>query len=224
MPPTAEQIAQLTTLATQAGARIGTVRAFEKTQLQASTDNLTGLINRRTFESRVRGLIHQRRPFALAVADLDRFKAINDTHGHEAGDRALRLFSRVASEALRDGDILARWGGEEFVLALPGIDRREAARILDRLREELADAQPADTPRFTCSFGVTDSAEGATLDQMLKVADHGLYVSKQTGRDRVTIGDPELSGQAPERPNGHRPLLHTVSEEEEPRPTGLEIR
>ena len=224
VPPTALQIAQLTTLATQAGARIGTVRAFEKTQLQASTDTLTGLINRRTFESRVRGLIHQRRPFALAVADLDRFKMINDTHGHEAGDRALRLFARVVSEALRDGDILARWGGEEFVLALPGIDRHDAVRILDRLREELADAQPSDTPRFTSSFGVTDSQLATTLDQMLKIADHGLYVSKQTGRDRVTIGDPELSGQAPERRNGHRALLHTATEEEEPRPTGLEIR
>ena len=224
VPPTAVQIAQLTTLATQAGARIGTVRAFEKTQLQASTDNLTGLINRRTFESRVRGLIHQGRPFAIAVADLDRFKAINDTHGHEAGDRALRLFARVVSESLRDGDVLARWGGEEFVLALPGIDRRDAAGILDRVREELADAQPADLPRFTCSFGVTDSHHASTLDQMLKIADHGLYVSKQTGRDRVTIGDPELSGQTPERRNGHRPLLHSVSEEEDPRPTGLEIR
>ena len=225
VPPTAEQIAQLTTLATQAGARIGTVRAFEKSQLQASTDNLTGLINRRTFESQARGLIHQGRLFALAVVDLDRFKSINDTLGHEAGDRALRLFAQVASESLRDDDILARWGGEEFVLALPGIDRRDAVAVLDRLREELADAQPGDAPRFTASFGVTDSEAAATLDQMLKIADQGLYVAKQTGRDRVTIGDPELSGrESPARRNGHRPLLHSASEEEEPRPTGREIR
>ena len=129
-PPTAEQVTQLTTLATQAGARIGTVRAFEKTQLQASTDSLTGLVNRRTFETQVRGLINQKRLFALAVADLDHFKAINDTHGHEAGDRALRFFSQFANDSLRDGDILARWGGEEFVFVFPDLDRHEAAGSL----------------------------------------------------------------------------------------------
>jgi diguanylate cyclase (GGDEF)-like protein/PAS domain S-box-containing protein len=224
-PPGAEQIAQLTTLATQAGARIGTVRAFEKSQLQASTDTLTGLINRRTFESRVRGLIHRRTPFALAVVDLDRFKAINDTQGHEAGDRALRMFAAIVADSLRDDDVFARWGGEEFVIALPGVDRHAAVEILDRLREQLADAQPGDAPRFTASFGVTDSTVTASLEQMLKIADHGLYVSKQTGRDRVTIGDPELAGRsAPDRRNGQRPVLHMASDEEDPRPTGRESR
>ncbi|MBV9465780.1 MAG: diguanylate cyclase [Solirubrobacterales bacterium] len=239
-PPTAEQVAQLTTLATQAGARIGTVRAFEKTQLQASTDGLTGLVNRRTFEGQVRGLVNQKRLFALAVADLDRFKAINDTHGHEAGDRALRLFAQVAHDSLREDDVLARWGGEEFVFALPGLDRLQAVRVLDRLRERLAQAQSGNAPRFTVSFGVTDSEAGEGLAQLLRIADSGLYVSKQTGRDRVTIGEVDLGTPLTASPPDDddedsapasrtstprsRPLFHDAADEEDPRPSGLEIR
>ena len=224
-----EQIEQLTTLATQAGARIGTVRAFEKTQLQAATDSLTGLINRRTFEQRVRELIGQERPFALAVGDLDHFKRINDTHGHEAGDRALRLFAQVSRTVLRDGDLLARWGGEEFVFALTDLDRHGAVGVLERLRLSLADAFSGDAPRFTASFGVTDSAESPDLERLLQIADAGLYTSKQDGRDRITIGhaDPELPCEEAVEPyNGAalRPLLHEAADDEEPRPTGLEIR
>ena len=88
-----EEVARLTTLAAQSGARIGTVRAFEKTQLQAKTDGLTGLSNRRTVETELRTFCRERRPFALALADLDHFKKLNDAHGHEEGDRSLRLFS-----------------------------------------------------------------------------------------------------------------------------------
>jgi diguanylate cyclase (GGDEF)-like protein len=238
VPPTAEQITQLTTLATQAGARIGTVRAFEKTQLQASTDGLTGLVNRRTFESQVRGLINEKRVFALAVADLDKFKAINDTHGHEAGDKALRLFAQVAHDALREDDILARWGGEEFVFAFPDLERHQAVRVLDRLRERLTEGQPGNAPRFTASFGVTDSDAAEGLEEMLHIADGGLYVSKQSGRDQVTIGEndpnspvraathgPQNGSPLPRvRRRGTRPLLHDAGDEEDPRATGLEIR
>ncbi len=135
-----EAVSQLSVLAGQAGSRIGTVRAFEKTQLQASTDGLTGLVNRRTAEKELRALMKADRPFAVAFADLDRFKQLNDTHGHEAGDRALRLFSQIVDRALRDSDVIARWGGEEFVIVLPELDRFQAVAVLERIREDLAAA------------------------------------------------------------------------------------
>ena len=139
-----EAVSQLSVLAGQAGSRIGTVRAFEKTQLQASTDGLTGLVNRRTAEKELRALMKADRPFAVAFADLDRFKQLNDTHGHEAGDRALRLFSQIVDRALRDSDVIARWGGEEFVIVLPELDRFQAVAVLERIREDLAAAHSRD--------------------------------------------------------------------------------
>jgi diguanylate cyclase (GGDEF)-like protein/PAS domain S-box-containing protein len=186
-PLGAEQVSQLSTLATQAGARIGTVRAFERTQLQASTDGLTGLINRRTLENKLRTLLRQRTPFALVLADLDRFKQLNDAHGHDAGDRSLRVFAQAVRRVLRENDEVARWGGEEFVIAMPGTEAAEAARACERIRDVLGRSHHGGHPPFTASFGVTDSTSGETLQQLLQIADRALYLSKEDGRDRVTI-------------------------------------
>jgi diguanylate cyclase (GGDEF)-like protein len=237
-PLDAQQVAQLTSLATQAGARIGTVRAFEKTQLQASTDSLTGLINRRTLERQLRSLIKQNRPFALAVADLDRFKKLNDRNGHEGGDRALRVFAQVARGALRDDDAVARWGGEEFMFVLPDLDRHQAMSVLERIRSILAESHSGGHPPFTASFGLTDSTRAETLDQLVRLADIGLYASKEAGRDRITISEslPEGPGltvisDKPESPHGRRPrdgrwlpAIHDTAEEDDPPATGSEIR
>jgi diguanylate cyclase (GGDEF)-like protein/PAS domain S-box-containing protein len=189
VPPRPEQVSQLTTLATQAGARIGTVRAFEKTQLQAQTDGLTGLINRRTLETELRSLMRQERPFAIALADLDRFKTLNDTHGHEEGDRSLRLFAHVVRQVLRDHDLVARWGGEEFLIALPDADADSAVQVMERIRARLADTVRGGHAQFTASFGVTDSSQAQSLQELIQLADVGLYLSKSNGRDRVTIGE-----------------------------------
>ncbi|HEY0414847.1 MAG TPA: diguanylate cyclase [Gaiellaceae bacterium] len=188
--PSAEQVAQLTTLATQAGARIGTVRAFEKTQLQAQTDGLTGLNNRRTLETELRDLMRQERSFAIALADLDHFKQLNDAHGHEEGDRCLRLFSHVIRQVLRDGDLVARWGGEEFLIALPDADADSAVEVMERIRAHLARTVQDGHAHFTASFGVSDSTAAKSLQEVIQAADVGLYEAKASGRDCVRVGSP----------------------------------
>jgi diguanylate cyclase (GGDEF)-like protein/PAS domain S-box-containing protein len=219
-PPSKEQVAQLTTLATQSGARIGTVRAFEKTQLQAQTDGLTGLINRRTLETELRGLMRQGRPFALALADLDHFKRLNDTHGHEEGDRSLRLFSHVVRQVLRDDDFVARWGGEEFLIALPDADVAAAVEVMDRIRAHLARTLDGGQVRFTASFGITDSTAAPSLQELIQLADVGLYLSKASGRDRVSVGEPSDTREASGTVNGAKraPAIHRAAAEDEPNP------
>jgi diguanylate cyclase (GGDEF)-like protein/PAS domain S-box-containing protein len=220
VPAGSEKVGQLTTLATQAGARIGTVRAFEKTQLQAQTDGLTGLINRRTLETELRGLMRQERSFALALADLDHFKKLNDTHGHEEGDRCLRLFSHVIRQVLRDGDLVARWGGEEFLIALPDADADSAVEVLERIRAHLARTVQDGHVHFTASFGVSDSTSARSLQELIQVADVGLYQAKSAGRDRVCVGSADgIRHTLAARGNGAArpaPALHRVASEEEP--------
>ena len=228
-------MAQLTTLATQAGARIGTVRAFQRTQLQASTDGLTGLVNRRTLETHLRGLIKHGRSFALAMADLDHFKQLNDTHGHEAGDRALRVFAKTAQDVLRDDDVIARWGGEEFVIVVPDLDRHQAVSVLERMREHLVTSHTGDHPAFTASFGVTDSTCARSLEELLKARRRQpLRGEGSRSRPRHHQRRPILPGpvvlDARDEAFGNverrrQPAsLHSVADEEDPRPSGLEIR
>lgn len=187
-PPSAEQEERLVTLAGQAGTRIGTLRAFARTELQASTDGLTGIANRRSLEERVRLLRQRGRRFCLALGDLDHFKVLNDTHGHDAGDRALRVFTRTISEGLRGDDMVARIGGEEFVVVFPEVDIGDAVDALERLRAQLTRAT-ADgaSPAFTVSFGVADSDAATGLDELLRVADRALYRAKELGRDQVVM-------------------------------------
>lgn len=188
-------IARLEGVAVQVGTRLGVLRAMAKSQLQAETDPLTGLLNRRAMEERVRHLREAETPFALAMADLDRFKRLNDGFGHDTGDRALRTFARVLREAVRDADVVARHGGEEFVVVLPGIDALAAAPVLHRIREKLRDAVgTALIPEFTVSIGVADSTWSSDLPDVLRAADHALMAAKAEGRDRLVIADPPASG------------------------------
>ena len=185
------ELSHLTTLGIQAGARIGTVRAFQKTQRQASTDSLTGLLNRRSLEEAVRNLAGDGQDYAVVIADLDHFKKLNDLRGHEAGDTALRQFADVLRKTLRDHDVAARWGGEEFVLVLPRVDAHKAVEIIDRLRASLAEAQLlGNSPTFTASFGVADSAMSPRFEQLVRIADDALYTAKSDGRDRAVVGNP----------------------------------
>jgi diguanylate cyclase (GGDEF)-like protein/PAS domain S-box-containing protein len=226
----AERVARLRSLAAQSGSRIGTVRAFEKTQLQASTDGLTGLVNRRTAEARLREMIKDGKLFAVVLADLDHFKQLNDTHGHEAGDRALRLFASVAQEALRDHDVVSRWGGEEFIIVLPELDRTQAGAVIDRLRVTLGAAHNGETPIFTASFGISDSNQSASIEELVAIADVGLYAAKNAGRDCAMVGEADGPSPAPRRADPQaagrdpRPPIQEASYEEEPAPSGAQIR
>lgn len=185
--PDTEEVARLTTVATAAGVRIGTVRAFDQNTLQATTDVLTGLANRRSFESSVRRLQRQHTPFALVMADLDNFKLINDTHGHETGDRALVRFAHQLRHHLRADDLVARYGGEEFVIVLQNTTAEHAVEILTVFRQRLAEATSSQPPAFTASFGVTDTSSGHSLAELLRHADSGLYLAKARGRNQAVI-------------------------------------
>jgi len=187
-PPVDVEISRLEALATQAGARLGMLRVMEATHLQAATDPLTGLLNRRSFENQVQELVRRRTPFTLAMGDLDKFKALNDTNGHDAGDRALRLFARTVREALRSDDLICRYGGEEFVIVFPGLSLEAAARALGRVQEMLVLSLSAGSvPAFTSSFGVAHSSSGDTLEDVCRVADVALFRAKREGRNRVVV-------------------------------------
>ena len=164
------------------------VRAFEKSETQAHTDPLTGLLNRRSLENRVRELQRERVSYALAYGDLDHFKVLNDTNGHEAGDRALQLFSRVMRDSVRPNDVVCRYGGEEFVILLPDCTTGAAVAVLERLRERLALALTSGrVPSFTVSFGVSSSTEHDTFDAIVAAADNALLSAKAAGRNRVIV-------------------------------------
>ncbi len=174
----------------QIGTRLGVLRAMAKSQLQAETDPLTGLLNRRAMEERVRELARDGHPFALAMADLDHFKGLNDRFGHDTGDRALRTFARVIREAVRGADIVSRHGGEEFVVVLPDLDALGATPVLHRVRDLLREAVgSALIPEFTVSMGVADSTWSQDLATVLRAADHALMQAKDQGRDRLVIAD-----------------------------------
>lgn len=212
-PPSAEEVVRLTTVAAAAGARIGTVRSFERTQLQASTDGLTGLMNRRTFETTARPLVRRGGLFVVVMADVDHFKHINDTFGHEAGDRALTLLAEQLRAHLRNEDLLARYGGEEFVMLLAGCTLEEAVALLDRFRARLAHATGLHPPAFTVSFGIVGSAQPDSLAGLIRRADAALYRAKTQGRDRVMIDDP---GSGQQRPQQVASALERALREDDP--------
>jgi diguanylate cyclase (GGDEF)-like protein len=183
-----EEIQALQSIANQAGNRLGVLRIMSETQLQASTDGLTGLSNRRSFENLVRRLRTEGRDFVVVMADLDHFKDLNDTYGHETGDRALRVFAQVLRDGVRADDIACRYGGEEFVIALPDTDVAGAIDVVERIRSMLANATAHGlAPAFTASFGIASSTDATTLEDLLHRADRALFAAKEAGRDCVCI-------------------------------------
>jgi diguanylate cyclase (GGDEF)-like protein len=203
-PPSDETVTSLMLVAQRAGAHIGLLRATARTETQARTDSLTGLYNRRSIEAAAHHLVREGTPFVVAFADLDHFKLLNDKHGHETGDRVLRLFARILRDSVRPTDIPARYGGEEFVVVLPDCSVTDAVTVAERLRGRLRDAvDSGSVPPFTVSVGIARSGPDNGLTETVGRADEALLAAKAAGRDRVSIfpgDDPERSGEPVDHP------------------------
>lgn len=159
----------------------------------AARDPLTGLNNRRSFLEKAHSVWstaqRSERDLSVIILDIDHFKSINDRHGHAAGDSALVAIGNVLTGSARDGDIVARWGGEEFLLLLPETRLEAAITMAERLREAISEIRlPSRDAEitFTASFGVAHIAEHETLGALISEADNYLYQSKEKGRDSIS--------------------------------------
>jgi diguanylate cyclase (GGDEF)-like protein len=167
-------------------------QALERIRALATHDELTGLSNRRAALERMHGELAVRgRPdplLSLALMDIDHFKLVNDAYGHAGGDVVLHRFGECAQAAVRAGDMLARWGGEEFLLVMPATSLDQALAAMERVREALHNASFDDVApglRVTFSAGVAECAGQGDLDAAIARADAAMYEAKRAGRDRV---------------------------------------
>ena len=160
---------------------------------EARTDSLTGLLNRRGFEERASlELAHARREervVAVVTFDIDYFKRINDEWGHEIGDRVLERIGHLLARETRDIDVAARFGGEEFVVLLPGCSSDEARSFAERVRGALEAEQARDLPAVRMSAGVLAAVDPPGVEMMLHGADSALYSAKRAGRDRTVVSE-----------------------------------
>jgi diguanylate cyclase (GGDEF)-like protein len=165
------------------------VRTEERLKLLATTDSLTGIYNRRHFDEVLTSEINRstrfKSPLSLILFDIDHFKHINDTFGHQEGDRVLTQLALAVGEAIRTTDLFARWGGEEFAVLLPGCDLNDGRLLAEKLRMLLEKQSFADVGQVTCSFGVAEHMPGDDVDGLMRKADRCLYHAKASGRNRV---------------------------------------
>ena len=168
--------------------------ALDQSLELAVTDQLTGLNNRRYLVNQLQGLVQRAArggdPVSVVIADIDHFKRINDSFGHDVGDEVLKEFAARLATNLRSIDMPCRYGGEEFVIAMPNTQAEYAALVAERLRRDVAAAPfqigGRDPATITASFGVASTGPGIdTVDRLLKRADEALYRAKQAGRNRV---------------------------------------
>jgi diguanylate cyclase (GGDEF)-like protein len=156
-------------------------------EYSATYDNLTRLFNRHSFIKIFDRVLNQPIKKSLIYFDIDHFKQINDTFGHDVGDLVLKKVARVVRKTLRRDDVVARWGGEEFVVLLPNTDKKAATVVAEKLRKAIKELEIPQLKgrKVTASFGVTEIKKGDTLDSAIKRADEALYEAKRSGRDRV---------------------------------------
>ncbi|UQZ36210.1 diguanylate cyclase [Paenibacillus sp. PK3_47] len=154
----------------------------------AMTDPLTGLTNRRSLENSINQAIAARMPFSLIVLDIDKFKFVNDTYGHLAGDEVLKHCAHILSTSIRPGDVCSRYGGEEFIIMLPRTKAGDAYVVAERIRKSLAQSKGPVERRITSSQGIAHyPTHGRNLEALLNEADQALYSAKHLGRNRTRI-------------------------------------
>lgn len=183
---------------------IDTLHRQRELVYSARHDELTGLLNRHAFlDAAGRELSRVERTagvFSLAIFDLDRFKRVNDEHGHPVGDEVLRAFARILEKNIRKHDIVGRYGGEEFALLMPDSDTEMALRVAERIRTDLASKEievGRVRVRITVSGGIaTFGADGRSWDEIVSAADQALYRAKEAGRDRVLTSGVLTAGGA----------------------------
>jgi diguanylate cyclase (GGDEF)-like protein len=188
-----EQRELAASLVTPAVVALENARLHRIVERQAMVDGLTGLANRRHADEQLAAELRRAErfsaPLAIVLADLDNFKRVNDRHGHPVGDTVLREFARTLHDSVRDIDLAGRWGGEEFVLILPGTDAQGAAHLAERVREAILQ-RPVLAPdgsriAVSASFGVAAYPDLGSAAELILAADGALYAAKRTGKDRV---------------------------------------
>jgi diguanylate cyclase (GGDEF)-like protein len=173
---------------------LATLQTLADAQARAATDPLTGLGNRRLVEDALARVAARSRrtgeAFAVAVVDVDRFKAVNDTYGHAAGDALLVAIADALTTATRADDIVGRWGGDEFVVVLAGVDHRDAVHVVERCHRAVGDIRLGRAGiRVSASFGVAASRLGDLADpaHVVRAADEAVYSAKAHGGDCVVL-------------------------------------
>lgn len=172
--------------------------AMERLTEMAVRDDLTGLFNRRHMldvleHEKSRADRNEESGFCVCMLDIDHFKRVNDTYGHGDGDTVLRTFAWTAEQCIRSADVLARWGGEEFLLLLPQTPVELAEACVERIRTALVrtafDGLPRDF-RITISAGIAQYDSGGTIKELIERADQALYQAKRSGRNRIVLAEP----------------------------------
>ncbi len=185
----------LEVLASHMGVSLANARMVRRLEEQATTDPMTGLLNKRAMldvaNEKLRSAKRFGRKLSVLVADIDHFKKVNDTYGHDVGDVVIKGLGAIHKRNKRNTDAVARFGGEEFVTICEETDAEGARLLAERIRNELGDASfdaHGDTVECTCSIGIATFPEaGDTWDELFKAADEALYQSKRGGRNRVSI-------------------------------------
>ena len=183
---TDEDVEMLKAVADQAAVAINKAQLWD----MAVTDSLTGLYVRRYFMVKLQEELHRAQRYnnilSIVMADLDRFKNINDTYGHDAGDRVLRTIGKFLQQNVRDVDVVARYGGEEFVIMIPEAANDAAHILSERLRKNLSELKFENLPSVTVSLGIaTFPHDGNDPEDLIKKADAAMYAAKRAGRDQV---------------------------------------